>query len=274
MNRLPEPNSNEHRWVIAAALAVALIAFVAFLSLAQVASGGAGRRVMARTIAAMTEIDSSMPGIQASLEETAGQSEVDPIPVPGFPIAVTVSREIVLAGDTEQIRDEILTQSAALMYDDGVSIWDDTDPDAQQTIARSSAAGGVRAVLSLVGSTPRTIFLTLAVISGLVTAALATALTLPMSALRRLTALGAVFAAVGIPAVIVVLLMQLVTNAAGDDPFGDALGDIAVDAEGVGLRNYLIVSVLGLTFLALGIGGAMLESRQSGSADLSFPTDY
>lgn len=273
MNRPVQANRNGHRWIIAAALALALVAFIALLSTAQVASSGAGRRVIARTVAAMTEIDDAMPDIQASLQDAADQSEVDPIPVPDFPIPVEVPRDIVIAGDRQRIRDEILSQSAERMYDDGVSVWDDTDPDASQDIARNSTAGGLRAALSLVGSTPRTIFIALAAIAGLGAAVLAFALTFPMSPLRRLTALGAVLVTAGIPAALVVLLIRLITSAAGDDSFGNALADIAVDADGVGLRNYVITSLLGIALLALGTGGTLLERRENGPNGLSFGTD-
>lgn len=274
MNVRPAPDDSDgHRWIIAAALALSVLAFITFISLAQVASRGAGERIMARTVVAITEIDDSMPRIMASLEETADQSEVDPIPVPNFPVPVEVSRAAVISGDPQNVRDEILAQSAAQMYDDGVSTWDDTDPDARQAIARSSTAGGIRAVLSLVGGTPRTAFLALAAIATLATLALAFALTLQMSALARLTALGAALAVAGMPAVIVVLIVRVITSSAGDDAFGGALSDIAVDAEGVGLRNALIVALLGVALLALGVGATMLESRQEGPNGLSFDSD-
>jgi len=273
VRRPVEGTPRAQRWIIAAPLALALIAFIAFLSLAQVASGGAGKRIMARTIAAMTEIDSSMPQIQESLQEAADQSGVDPIPVPDFPVPVQVPRELVIAGDTGQLRDEILAQSANAMYEDGVSVWDDTDPDANQNISRSSAAGGIRAVLSLIGDTPSTIFLALTVIAAVATATLAIALAVQTNLLTGLRVLGAVLAAAGIPATLFVLIARIMTNAAGDDPFGEALGDIAIDAEGVGLRNSLIVSALGLALLAIGAVGTAVAHRDNGPIGLSSGTD-
>jgi hypothetical protein len=273
VKRPVEANRSEHRWIIAAALALALIALVAFLSLAQVASSGAGKRIMARTTATMTEIDSAMPQIQESLREAADQSGVDPIPVPDFPVPVEVPRDIVISGNTEQIRDEILSRSADGMYDEGVSVWDDADPDASQNIARTSAAGGIRAALSLIGDTPRTVFLALTAIAALAAAALAVAFTLQMPALRRLTALGAALAAAGVPAAAGFLVVRLMTDAAVDEPFGDALTVIAADAEDVGLRNSLIVAALGLALLALGTVGSALERGEKRPIGLSSETD-
>jgi len=268
-----EPPAEANRWLLAAALAVAIVAFLAFFSAAQVASSGPGERVMARTIADMTEIDNAIPDIQASLREAADQSGVDPIPVPDFPIAVEVSRDTLLSADTDELRDEILTRSAARTYDDGVPVWDDTDPDAQQSIARSSTAGGMQAALGLVGPTPRVIFLALAIISTLGAAALTFALAAPMSALRRLTALGAVLTTAGMLAVLGALLLRLITRAAADDPFADSLADIALDAQNVGLRNAITTSALGLAFVALGVGGGILDERRNSTDGLSFDRD-
>jgi hypothetical protein len=273
VRRPVEGSSSAHRWIVGAALALALIAFIAFLSLFQVASSGAGKRIMARTTATMTEIDSAMPRIQESLQEAAGQSEVDPIPVPDFPIPVEVRRDIVISGSTQQIRDEILSRSADAMYDDGVSVWGDADPDASQNIARSSAAGGIRAALSLIGDTPRTVFLTLTAVAALATAALAIALVLQTTAMRGLRTLGVALAAAGVPAAAGFFVVRLMTDAAVDEPFGNALTDIAVDAEGVGLRNALIVAGLGLTLLTLGAAGSALERRENRPIGLSPGTD-
>lgn len=248
---------------IGALLVIAIMAFIAFVSLAQVSSSGTGERIMARTVATMTEIDSSITNIQTSLQESADQSEQDPVPVPNFPIVVELSRADALAIDRQQLRDEILAQSADQMYDHGTAVWDDADPEAVQGIGTQSTAGGIRAGLWFVRGTPHLIYIALAVVSGLAAVALAVALTLQMEALRRLLAFGILLLAAGIPAIVIVLLVRLITGSFGDDPFGDSMSDIVLDAEGVALRNYVIVTGLGAALFVLGLAGSLLESREN-----------
>lgn len=273
--RVPEPPARTSLWIVGALLAFAVIAFVAFLSLAQVASPGPGERIMARTVAVLTEIDTSIVEIEESLAESAGEAGQDPVPVPDFPVPVEVPRELALSGDTGSLREAILTQSGERMYDDGVSVWDDTDPDAQQTIADNSSAGGTRAALVVVGGTPRLIFLALAAISLVVAAGLAVALTFQMHALERLVALGASLLAGGAPGLVVVFFMRFVPSlATGDDAFSEGLSNIAEDAVSVALRNYLIVTVLGAAFLVVGLGAGWLESRGGSSKEPTYDTNF
>lgn len=261
MRDVPPGRSDTSLWLIAGLLAGSLIAFTVFASLAQVASRGPGERVMARTIAILAEIDTSIDHIQASLAESALQTDQDPIPVPNFPIPVEVPRAMAVSGDAEQLRDEILAQSASLMYEQGVSAWDDADPEAEQSIATNSTAGGMRAALTTVGSTQRLVFTVLAALMFVVSVGLAFALTVQMRALERLVALGAVALAAGVPAIAVVAIARLLAGAGGDDPFSDGLSGILRDGLGVGLRNSLVLVLLGIALLALGAGGSLIEAR-------------
>jgi hypothetical protein len=252
------------RWIIAALLALAVIAFIAFVSLAQATSESAGERIMARTANALSEMSGSVATIEPALKESAGQSEADPVRVPNYPLAVDLSREEALSLEGQQLGKRILELTAEQMYDDGVSVFDDNDPEAQQSISTGSEAGAIRAALSVIGGTPRLVFLALAIVSGLAALALASVLTIQMGALRRLIALGVVLLASGAAAAVVVLLIRLATGSIGDGAFGDELSDIAVDAQGVGLRNCIVVTVLGAALLVLGVGGSLLESRENG----------
>lgn len=256
--------------IVGVLLVFGIIAFIGFVSLAQVSSSGTGSTIMSRTVAEMTEIDASITNIHTSLQESIGENAQDPVRVPNFPIPVDISRANALSTDRQQLRDEILRQAGDQLYGSGAGVWDDTDLDASQNIGTQSTAGGIRTALGLVRGTPHTIYLALAVVSGLATAALAITLTLRMDALRRLLAFGVILLAAGTPGIVITLLLRLATGSLGDDPFRDGLSDIGVDAQGVVLRNYVIITALGAGLVALGLAGALLSSRENEPDGLSF----
>ena len=86
-------------------------------------------------------------------------------------------------------------------------------------------------------------------------------LTVQMSPLRRLITLGTVTAAATVPSFIVALLISVLLPTLGSGAYTDRMLDIAVNADGVAIRNFLIVSLLGLTVAATGLIGASMQER-------------
>jgi len=87
------------------------------------------------------------------------------------------------------------------------------------------------------------------------------ALTAQMSALRRLVALGGIVVASAGSALLVALVMGVVLPSFGGDQFTDDLLDIFVDAQRVAVRNFIIVSLLGLAVAAVGFVGMSMATR-------------
>ncbi len=254
------------QWILAFLIGFSLVAFISLLSLAQVTSSGAGSRMLARTTATITDVDAALPGIETALRESAEQGVQDPISVPNFPIPVQVSRDEALTLTGVDLRDRILTAAGDALYDDGVSVWADADSDAQQQIGRGSTAGAVRLGIGLVGDTQHTVFLVLAVVAGLATLMFAAALAMQMSTLRRLATLGGIVTVSAVLALLLALLVRVALPSLGGGQFTDDIVDIAVDAESVAIRNFLIVSLLGFAVAATGLIGMSMETRAEQTA--------
>jgi hypothetical protein len=246
---------------LAVLLGLSLVAFISMLSLAQATSSSAGNRMLARTAATITDVDAALPGIESALRESASEPAQDPVTVPNYPIPVRIPRDEALTLTGAELRDRILATSGDALYNDGVSVWADGDPEASQQIGRGSTAGAVRLGVGFVGDTQHTVFLVLAGVAGVATLVLAAALTAQMTALRRLVALGGIVVASAGPALLVALVMGVVLPSFGGDRFTDDVLDIVVDAQSVAVRNFLIVSLLGLAVATVGFVGTSMATR-------------
>lgn len=265
MNQPATPSSTDSHWLIALLFALSLIAFVAFLSLSQITASEVGARLLSRTVAETVDLDAALPGIESALLETLEQGTQDPLTVPDFPLTVLITRDEAIGAASEDLHARILNTAGDALYNNGIAVWDDADPDASQAIARSSTAGAVRLGIGFIGSTQHVIFLALAVVAGLATLLFAFGLTAQMSALRRLIALGTLTAAAAVPSFIAALLVAALLPALGSGAYSDSILDIAVNADGVAVRNFLIVSLLGLAVAATGLASASLQDRSGTS---------
>ncbi len=87
-----------------------------------------------------------------------------------------------------------------------------------------------------------------------------------MSTVRRLVTLGGIVTASAALALLVALIVRVALPVLGGGPFTDDLVDIAIDAESVAVRNFLIVSLLGFAISATGSIGLFLETRAEQAA--------
>lgn len=261
MNQTSSPQLSGSRRILALLIGLSLVAFISMLSLAQASSSSAGSRMLARTAATITDLDAALPGIESTLRESTSQTTQDPVTVPNYPIPVQIPRDEALTLAGADLRDRILTASGDAQYDNGASVWADTDSEASQQIGRGSTAGAVRLGISFVGDTQHTLFLVLAIVAALATLVFAAALTAQMTALRRLVTLGGIVVASAFPALLAALLIGFILPSLGSGQFTNDMLDIAVDAESVAVRNFLIVSLLGLAVAATGIIATSMETR-------------
>lgn len=261
MTQESSPQLAGSQWLIALLFALSLVTFVVFLSLWQITASGAGSHLLSRSVAETADLDSALPDIESALGDAVKQSAEDPLTIPNFPITVQITRDEAIGTTSEDLYARILNTSGDAIYNDGVAVWDDTDPDASQAIARGSTAGAVRLGVGFIGNTQHVIFFALAGIAGLATLVFAFALTVQMSALRRLVTLGTVAAGSAVPAFIVALLVGVLLPTLGSGAYSDSMLDIAVDAESVAVRNFVIVSLLGLAVAVTGLTSASLQAR-------------
>jgi len=255
------PQAGGSRRILAVLLGLSLVSFISMLSIAQATSASAGNRMLARTAATITDVDAALPGIESALRESASEDSQDAVTVPNYPIPVQIPRDEALTLTGAELRDRILATSGDALYNDGVSVWTDGDPEASQQIGRGSTAGAVRLGIGLVGDTQHTVFLVLAGVAGVATLVFAATLTAQMSALRRLVALGGIVAASAGLALLGTLVMGVVLPSFSGDQFTDDLLDIVVDAQSVAVRNFIIVSLLGLAVGAVGFVAISIETR-------------
>jgi hypothetical protein len=253
-------------WVVGAILVVLLSAFFFSVTAAQMTSEGTGERIHRRSVAVLTDIDASLPRIEADLRLAAAEAaEGDTVRVPGFPIPVDLSRDEALTLAGPALRDRLLDESAALIYADGMSVWAGGDPEALQDIERASTVGAVDTGLGLVREEVHTVFLIISVLLGLLLAMMIVILVVFLPREARLIVLGGVTLLAALPALAAAVGLRFAfrTAEADGDLFVDALLDIGSDAMWVPIRNFFTLALLGTGLLVAGMLSLWWESRST-----------
>ncbi len=242
------------RWLLGAILAVLLAGTFAAVVAAQMTSEDPGKRMLSRAVAVITEIDATLPDIQADLREEAEGSSADQVQVPNFPIPIELPRDEALQIEGVELRARLLDEAAVRLYEDGMSSWADADPEADQAISRISSMGVLRWGLGLITERNHTLFVTAAILLGVLAAVPALLLLVAVQGYVRLIAMGIVTLAAALPSLAVALVLRNAIGTADDeaDPFVSGLVDLGVDAMWVAVRDYLVLSALGLAIIALG----------------------
>jgi len=243
--------------------------FFAAVVASQLTSDGAGQRILGRAVAVITEIDATLPDIQADLQQAAQESTAAEVRVPNFPISIDLPRGEALEMEGAVLRARLLDEAAARIYDDGMSAWADGDPDAEQAISRISSAGVLRGGLGLIKDSNHTFFLGAAIVLGLLAAVPVVLLTFSLRSYAWMVALGVVVLAAAFPslALAIVLRYGIGTVGADGDPFVMGLVSLADDAMWVPVRDYLALSALGLAVIAVGVLAFLWPGRAIGEAD-------
>jgi hypothetical protein len=204
-----------------------------------------------------------MPQLQNDLQAEAKSSDAATVQVPGFPVAVEVTRDDALTLTTAQLRDRILDESADVLYDDGMSAFGASDPEATRNLERVSAAGALNEGLGRIHDTTHTVFLILTVVLGLVTLVSAVALFLAVPWDGRLLVLGGVGLLAALPLLAAAVALRFAFRTAGPDtdPFVNGLFEIGADGMWVPIRNYFTLAIV--SFGVMMIGSLLLwwESR-------------
>ena len=263
------------QWTIGFILTIALILFLVVLVAAQVTSGGAGQRALRRAVAATTDIDAALPGIEEALHKAAAEGSADHVTVPDYPIPVELPRSQAATVAGAGLRDALLMESGRRLYDDGWSTWDDLDAEGRQDVRTISTAGLLKRGLGLIDGANHRIFLGLTVALGLLVLGLAASRAVSLTAYSRLVALGSALTAAALPllAGAVAVRFGFRTAAVDADPFAKGLLDLGVSIMAVAIRTYVILSLLGLAVALVGAGFLWWEARTASrrSPDLPAP---
>ena len=253
------------QWLLAFLLSLSCAVFLAALTAARLTARGPGERIHERAVLALTGLDAALPGIEDALHTEARGSDAASVRVPGFPIPVDLLRAEAAELGGPALRERLLDEAAARLYEDGMSAWAAGDPSSAQRIDRFSAAGMVHWSLGLVRDGWHAAFLLAAAVSGAACLLLAAALTLSLSGVyMRLLALGGALLGAALPslAAAVALRFALKTAQVDGDPFLAGLLEIGVDAAGFAIRQYLIAASAALGVIAVAAGAAWLEARR------------
>jgi hypothetical protein len=256
------PRRAPQTWT-AAALAAALLALLAALSLLQLTAPGPAHRALRRSVASLTEIDSLLATHGPALREQADASPDEPLSLPDYPLEVSLSPEEVRRPPAE-VRDLLLDRSAELVYEEGASAF--REEGQSGGTSRLSVEGAVRTGLDLLTASShdglRLTTLALTVLCG----ALSGAVVLLARGYRGLTALGATIAAASLLFLLLAVVARVALGLAGvatDDYITTQLLDLTDDAAWLPLRDGIALSGLGLALLALGLVGSRLSRAAS-----------
>lgn len=252
------------QWLAGILLTVVLMAFFVLVAGVQLTSEETGTRVHRRAVAALTDIDAILPSIEAGLGEGATSTQGGAVRVPDFPIPVELTAQEAASLHGGDLRDRILDESAAMLYDDGMSQWATADDEGTQSIERVSTAGIIKTGLGIVRDSRHTLLVIGAVLLGVIALLIAIGLTVSIRDWRmKLTVLGSITLAAALPCLAAAIAVRFGFKTAQTeaDPFVDDMLWLGIDSMWVPIRDYLALSSVGFAVGGVGALCAWLESR-------------
>jgi hypothetical protein len=253
------------QWLFGTLFALSLIAFFLVINGVQLTSPGTAQRILSRAVADLTEIDAALPTIQADLAEEALASQEPTVTVPLFPMAVELPREEATTISAAELRSRLLSEAAKAIYKDGMSVWAVADPEAKQNIDLLSPEGGVQRGLGLLSDDSHHALRIAAIVLGLISFILGGLVFVSTKGMGRVVALGAGLLGAAVPSLTAAVAVRFVFFTASEDQHDYLMArllDLGNDAAWLALRNYTILTLLGLWLVVLGFGLVLVEIRQ------------
>ena len=253
------------QWLFGILFALSLIAFFLVVNGVQLTSSGTAQRILSRAVADLTEIDAVLPTIQADLVEAAQASEEATVTVPHFPLPVELPREEAATISAAELRSLLLSESAEAIYKEGMSAWALADPEAEQDIDVFSPEGGVQRGLGFLSDDNHQALRIAAIVLGLISLALGALFLISTQGMGRLVALGAGVLGAAVPSLLAAVAVRFAFRTASEDQKDYMLMrllDLGNDAAWLTLRNYTILTLVGLGLVLVGLALVLLEMRQ------------
>jgi len=250
------------RWsaLLAAALMVGGVIFV--WSALHATERAQAEPILARSLVPITEIDALLSAESDTLIAEAQRRPGELLTTPHYPLPVTLPADELALLSPTALRARLLSDSARLVYDDGVGVFRREAGSADGGFF--SARGVIRWTLGrLTADTHDILWLLFAATLIFAIPALIIAIALSHSR-DRLRNLGLAVLLGGLLTTIATISARfaLRTTAEGAaDPLNMVLLHIGADVLSIPLRNAVIVSVLGAAILALGLAAQSLERR-------------
>jgi hypothetical protein len=249
------------RGVIGFLLVTALGFLLVSVDAAQLTAAGTSHKILRRTAASLTEIDSLIAAKQETV--TTSTSNVDSVTavVAGFPIDVPLSTQEAQSLSSAELRDVILDRSADRLYNEGFSAFHEgggTSTDVQIL----SPPGAVRYTAGLLTKDNHDIArIAMAVLAGFA-ALLALVLVLVSRGYGRLTSIGLAVLAASLPLLLLSVAVRFILRLASEEE-GDYLTAqlyaLGRDVAWLPIRNAIAFGCLGIIFLTLGLTFSFLS---------------
>jgi hypothetical protein len=254
--RTPTPQYDSGRAPYSMLLGLSAFLLVGALSFRQMSSPPVAHQLIAEGVAALTEVDSVLSEhLEEMRNRAATARDGDLVALPGYPLPVRFTRDEALRLTPAEVREVLLERSAAIVYDEGLSAFNQTGGG---SLSLFSSQGALDRLVRLLSDRNRTFADVASVVFGLLTAVGGVMVGLRSTGLSRVRALGVPL--LGAAAVGIVVFGGLLALALGrwwgGDPFSDRVDAIIGDAIGIFRRNYFILGALGL---ALVVGGLLFE---------------
>ena len=253
------------QWLFGILLALSLIALFLVINAVQLTSSDTAQRILSRATADLTEIDALLPTIQADLAEAAEDSEEATVTVPHFPLPVELPREEAATISTAELRSLLLSEAAEAIYKEGMSVWALADPEAEQNIDVISPEGGVHRGLGALSDDNHQALCIAAVVLGFLSLALAGMVLVAFQGMGRVVALGSALLGAAVPSLLAAVAVRFAFRTASEDQEDYMLTrllDLGNDASWLALRNYTILTLVGLGVVLVGLILVLLEMRQ------------
>jgi hypothetical protein len=257
---------NIGKWMAAFALFLVLLATLVSLQAFQLTAEGPSLQTLRRTIAVTTEIDALIDRNYDDLQRRAEASDAgDVLILRDYPIDVPLTREEALGASPDELRELLLSRSAALMYEDGTGVLRDADGSGRP--GRFNAAGLIDSFLDVQRDGTHTAFGVTTIVLAALSALLAMTLAALCRGFGRLAAIGAVTVAASLP----VLLFGLLGRASSPDSDTEyierELIAIGESLAWIPIRNGLAFVAFGAILLIAGIVGARIADARSSARD-------
>jgi hypothetical protein len=247
------------------ALTLLLLLFMAAISARQVTSEAEAERLLQAGIATLTDVDVLVAENREPLRQLAENTTGPAIPFPGYPLAVSLTRQEAVSGTNAEIRSALLERSAAVVYADGLGAFDRTG---EQSLGTFSTQGLLRLVVGQLSEKTHRRATIASIVLGTLAGLAALAVLAKNGGYTRLRVIGFASLGAAIPGAAIVFGVRLLAARYwSGDPFSEDLGDIVRAVVNVPLRNYLILGSLGVALAAAGIVFQAVAGRREAAEE-------
>jgi hypothetical protein len=252
------------KWAVGLLLVSALGTLLLAVDAAQLTAPGTAHRVLRRTVATLTEIDTLIENRGQTVTTSAGSAGSVSSVLAGFPIDIPLSEQEAQDLSTPELRDVILDRSADRLYADGFSAFHEGGQGSAD-VQILSPPGAVRYTAGLLTEDNHELMrIILAIVAG-IAAVLTLVLVLLSRGYGRLTSIGAAIIVAALPLLLLSVAVRFILRMASEeesDYLTAQLYALGRDVAWLPIRNAIAFTCLGLIFLTMGIAFSLLSKRR------------